>query len=344
MRAIVQDAYGSPGVLELREIPMPAVGPDDVLVRVRAASVHPDVWHVLTGRPYVLRLMGAGLRRPRNPVPGTDVAGRVEAVGRSVTRFRPGDEVFGECVRGHQWHNGGAFAEYVAVRERALARKPARLTFEQAAAVPTSGLLALQGVRDQGGVQAGQRVLVNGAGGGVGSFAVQIAKASGAVVTGVDVTEKLDVVGALADRAVDATHEDFTRRRLVGHGRPRTGAPYDLIVDIPGNRPVSACRRALTPTGTYALIGHDGFGESAGRWFGSIGRFLGLLVRSPFVSQRIGPRSTSRTTDPLGALAELIEAGELTPAVDRAFPLGEVPAAIRYLAAGRARGKVVVTV
>ena len=163
MLAIVQDSYGSADVLQLREIPAPVVGDREVLVRVRAASVHPDVWHVLTGRPYVLRIMGAGVRRPRNRVPGTDVAGRVEAVGRRATRFRPGDEVFGECVRGHQWHNGGAFAEYVAVRERALARKPARLTFEQAAAVPTSGLLALQGVRDQGGVLAGQRVLVNGA-------------------------------------------------------------------------------------------------------------------------------------------------------------------------------------
>jgi NADPH:quinone reductase-like Zn-dependent oxidoreductase len=333
MQAIVQDTYGSADALELREIPTPAVGADDVLVRVRAASVHPDVWHVLTGRPYVLRVMGAGLRRPRNPVPGTDVAGRVEAVGPRVTRFRPGDEVFGECVRGHQWHNGGAFAEYAAVRDRALARKPARLTFEQAAAVPTSGLLALQGVRDQGGVQAGQRVLVNGAAGGVGSFAVQIARASGAVVTGVDVAEKLDVVRALADRVIDATHEDFTR----------TGARYDLIVDIPGNRSISECRRALTPSGTYVLIGHDGFGE-AGRWFGSIGRFLGLLVRSPFVSQRISPRNTARTTDPLGVLAELVEAGELTPAVDRTFPLSEVPEAIRYLAAGRARGKVVVTI
>ena len=256
MLAIVQDSYGSADVLQLREIPTPVVGDREVLVRVRAASVHPDVWHVLTGRPYVLRIMGARVRRPRNRVPGTDVAGRVEGVGRSATRFRPGDEVFGECVRGHQWHNGGAFAEYVAVRERELARKPARLTFERAAAVPTSGLLAMQGVRDQGGVQAGQRVLVNGAGGGVGSFAVQLANASGAVVTGVDVAEKLDVVRAAgADRVIDATHEDFTR----------TGARYDLIVDVPGNRPISECRRALTPSGTYVLIGHDGFGPRPGR-------------------------------------------------------------------------------
>lgn len=252
MKAIVQERYGSPDVLELREIDEPAVKDDEVLVRVRATSLHPDVWHVLHGRPYVLRIMGAGLRRPKNPVPGTDLAGRVEAVGTAATRFRPGDEVFGESAKGHQWHNAGAYAEYAAVPEDVLEPKPANLTFEQAAAVPTSGSIAYQGVRLQGRVQAGQRVLINGAGGGVGSFAVQLAKAFGAEVTGVDRGRKLDVIRSIgADHVIDHTREDFTR----------TGERYDVIVDIPGNRTIADCRRALTPKGAYVLIGHEGFGR-----------------------------------------------------------------------------------
>ena len=241
MKAIVQDAYGSPDVLKLQEIDKPVAEDDEVLVRVRAASVHPDVWHVLTGLPYVLRLMGAGLRKPRNPVPGTDVAGLVESVGRNVTRFRSGDEVFGETLKGMQWINGGAYAEYATAPESALALKPANVTFEQAAAVPTSALIALPSLRAGGEIQAGQKVLVNGAGGGVGSVAVQLAKAFGADVTGVDSASKLDMVRSIgADQVIDYTQEDFTRR----------GERYDLIFDIPGNYSLSDCRRALTPGGT----------------------------------------------------------------------------------------------
>ena len=230
MKAIVQDTYGSPDVLELRDIDRPVVEDDEVLVRVRAASVHPDVWHVLTGLPYVLRVMGAGLRKPKNPVPGTDLAGVIESVGKNVTRFGPGDEVFGETLKGMQWINGGAYAEYATAPEDALALKPANVTFEQAAAVPTSALIALPSLRAGGEIQAGQRVLVNGAGGGVGAIAVQLAKAFGADVTGVDCTSKLDMVRSIgADQVIDYTQEDFTRR----------GERYDLIFDIPGNHSLS---------------------------------------------------------------------------------------------------------
>lgn len=334
MKAIVQGRYGPPEVLELREIDNPVVADDEVLVRVRAASVHPDVWHVVSGRPYALRLMGSGLRRPKNRVPGTDVAGRVESVGRSVTRFRTGDEVFGETVRGMQWRNGGAFAEYASVPAGALAHKPVNVTFEQAAAVPTSGLITLLNL-PEGRLQPGQRVLVNGAGGGVGAFAVQIAKARGAEVTGVDSTQKLDLIRSLgADHVIDYTRTDFTR----------TAERYDLIFDIPGNHPFSACRRALTPDGTYVLIGHDRFGAAGGRWVGSLPRFFRLLVLSPFVRQLPNLSfATPSKKDSMAVLKELLEAGKLTPVIDRNYPLGEVPAAIRYLAGGTARGKVVIS-
>jgi NADPH:quinone reductase-like Zn-dependent oxidoreductase len=335
MKAIIQDRYGSPDVLELREIAEPVAKDDEVLVRVHAASVHPDVWHVVRGVPYVLRIMGAGVRKPRNPVPGIDLAGRVEAVGAKVTRFRPGEEVFGEIVRGIQWHNGGAFAEYATAPEAKLAPKPANLTFEQAAAVPTSALIALQAVRHQGHVQAGQEVLVNGAGGGVGTFAVQLAKADGAHVTGVDSTSKLDLIRSMgADRVIDYTQEDFTR----------SGERYDVIVDIPGTHAFSDLRRALKRTGTYVYIGHDRFGRSGARWFGGIGRFLRLAMLNPFVPQQMNPRIAKGTEEPLVVLKELVEAGKLTPAIDKTFPLSEVPEAIRYLETGQALGKLVITV
>ena len=334
MKAIVQDRYGGLDVLSLREIDEPVVEADEVLVRVHAASVHPDVWHCMRGRPYVLRVIGAGLRRPKNRVPGTDIAGHVESVGTGVTRFRPGDEVFGETLKGHQWHNGGAYAELAAVPEEALAPKPAGLTFEQAAAVPTSAFIALKCLREEGGVRPGQKVLINGAGGGVGTFAVQLAKAFGAEVTAVDAAVKLEMLRSIgADRVMDLAGEDFTR------GVER----YDVILDIPGNHSISDCRRALTRDGTYVFVGHDGFGASRGRWFGSLGRFLRLLVVTPFVSQRLTPRSYKDPTDPLSVVKELIEAGQLTPVVDRTFPLAEVPEAIRYLTTGRARGKIVIT-
>jgi len=336
MKAIVHQKYGSlDDVLELQDIDKPVVKDDEVLVRVHAASVHPDVWHVVRGVPYVLRIMGAGLLKPKNRVPGTDVAGHVESVGRNVKGFQPGDEVFGESVRGILWHNGGAYAEYVSVREDALAMMPANLTFEQAAAVPTSGVIAIQGIRDQGHVQPGQRVLINGAGGGVGTFAVQLAKSNGANVTGVDSTGKLDMIRSIgADHVIDYTQEDFTQ----------SGERYDLILDVPGTHSFSDLRRALTPKGTYVLIGHDRFGDSGRRWIGGIGQFLRQLVLSAFVSQRMAPRDSKKTKDRLGLLKELIEAGKITPVIDRTYPLSEVPEAIRYLEEGHARGKVVITV
>jgi NADPH:quinone reductase-like Zn-dependent oxidoreductase len=335
MRAIVQGRYGSPDVLELREIDRPNVKDDEVLVRVRAASVHPDVWHAMRGVPYVLRIMGSGLRRPKNPVPGTDLAGVVESMGGNVTRFHPGDEVFGQSVGANLWGNGGTFAEYAAVPEARLQLKPANITFEQAASVLTSGQIAVQGIRDQGGIRSGRKVLINGAGGGVGTIAVQLAKAYGADVTAVDSAGKLDMLRSIgADRVVDYTQEDFTR----------TGERYDLILDIAGNHPWSDLRRALTPQGEYVLIGHDQYGGSGHRWFGSLGRFFKLMVISPFVSHLHPFRGTKDPGDRLAVLKELLEAGKINPVIDRTFPLSEVPEAIRYLESGQTQGKVVITV
>jgi len=336
MKAIIQGKYGSPAnVLELGDVDEPVIKDDEVLVQVHAASVHPDVWHVVRGLPYVLRLMGAGLLRPKKRIPGTDVAGRVESVGKHVTHFQAGDEVFGETIKGYQWTNGEAYAEYVSVPEDQLALKPANITFEQAAAVPTSGLITLQNLPNDELLQQGQSVLVNGAGGGVGALAVQIAKAYGAIVTGVDGTTKLDMVRSLgADRLIDYTKEDFTQ----------SGERYDLIFDIPGNRPFSDCRRVLSSNGKYVLIGHDRFGQGAGRWFGSLPRVLKLVALSPFVSQLPPPNfSMPNKKDSMALLRELLEAGKLTPVIDRTYPLEEVPEAIRYLEEGRARGKVVVS-
>jgi NADPH:quinone reductase-like Zn-dependent oxidoreductase len=335
MKAVVQDRYGSSDVLKLREIDEPSVSDDQVLVRVRAASVHADIWHVMRGVPYVLRIMGAGLRSPKNLVPGTDLAGYVDSLGENVTRFRPGDEVFGQSLVANLWRHGGAFAEYAAVPEARLELKPDDLTFEQAAAVPTSGSLAVQGVRDEGRIRAGQRVLINGAAGAVGSFAVQLAKVYGAYVVGVDATGKLDMLRSIgADQVIDYTQEDFTRN----------GERYDVILDIAGNRPWPDIRRAITSGGTYVLIGHDHYGASGHRWFGSLGRFAKLFVISPFVSQLHPLRGAKDPGDRLLLLKELIEAGKITPVIDRTFPLREVPEAIRYLESGQARGKVVISV
>jgi NADPH:quinone reductase-like Zn-dependent oxidoreductase len=335
MKAIVQDRYGSPDVLELREIERPNAKDDEVLVRVRAATVHADVWHAMRGIPYVLRFMGSGARRPKHRVPGTDLSGVVESVGTNVTRFRPGDEVFGQSLRANLWRNGGALAEYAAVPEVLLEHKPERLTFEQAAAVPTSGSLAVQHVRDEGRSQPGQRVLINGAGGAVGTFAVQLAKAYGAHVTGVDAPEKLDMLRSIgADEVLDYTEEDFTRR----------DERYAFILDIAGNHPWSESRRALTPDGTYVLSGFDQYGRSGHRWFGSLGRFAKLIVIAPFVSHLHPFRGTKDPGDRLVLLKELIEAGKLKPVIDRTFPLSEVREAIRYLETGEAQGKIVITV
>jgi NADPH:quinone reductase-like Zn-dependent oxidoreductase len=335
VKAIVQARYGSTDVLELREIERPTATEDEVLVRVHAASVHADVWHAMIGQPYVLRIMGSGLRAPKHPVPGTDLAGAVESVGRNAARFRPGDEVFGQSLLANLWRNGGALAEYVAVPEAMLEAKPARLTFEQAAAVPTSGSLAVQHVRDEGRVQAGQTVLINGAGGAVGTFAVQLAKAYGAHVTGVDAPSKLDMLRSIgADQVLDYTREDFTAR----------DERYQFILDIAGNHPWSKCRRALTVDGTYVLSRYDQYGRSGHRWFGSLGRFARLIVISPFVPHLHPFRGTKDPGDRLVVLKELIEAGRLTPVIDRTFPLSEVPEAIRYLEAGQVRGKIVITI
>jgi NADPH:quinone reductase-like Zn-dependent oxidoreductase len=299
MKAVVQDRYGSADVLELREIDKPVVGEDDVLVRVHAAGVDQGVWHLMAGLPYVIRLAGFGLRAPKNPVRGYDAAGRVESVGEKVTRFRPGDEVFGTCR--------GSFAEYARARADWLAPKPANLSFAQAAAVPVSGYAALQAVRDHGKVRPGQRVLITGAGGGVGTFAVQLAKAYGAEVTGVANTTKTDLVRAIgADHVIDYTREDFT------DGRNR----YDVILDIAGNRSLSHLRRALAAEGTLVIVG----GEGGGRWLGGNDRQLRALVLSPFVRQKLGTFVSKERKEDLETLRELLEAGKITSVVDRTFP------------------------
>jgi NADPH:quinone reductase-like Zn-dependent oxidoreductase len=306
-----------------------------VLVRVRAAGLHPDVWHTVRGVPFALRLMSSGLRRPKQRVPGTDLAGVVESIGPGVSRFGPGDEVFGEALRANLWRNGGTYAEFAAVHEDLLEPKPGRLTFEQAAAVPNAAKIAVQGLRDEGRIDAGQRVLINGAGGGVGTAAVQLAVAWGADVTGVDTTDKLDLLRELGAKAViDHTREDFTM----------AGGRYDLILDIASIRPYREIRRALTPEGTYVMIGHDHFGAVGRRWIGSLGRFLKLLVRSPFDRHLTGLRGATDPGDRLAVVRELIDVGRFAPVVDRTFPLEDVPAGIRYLETGAARGRIVITI
>lgn len=336
MRAVIQAAYGPPAVLELRDVAMPTLGDDEVLVRVRAASVHPDVWHVVSGRPYIIRLLAAGLRTPKQPIPGTDMAGTIEAVGKHVTRFRPGDAVFGETVGFHTWCNGGAFAEFVRVRPEWLASKPANVTFEQAAAVPTAWYIVLLNLRHPDQIRAGQRVLVNGAGGGVGSLALQLAKAQGAHVTAVDAPGKMDLLRHLgADRVIDYTQEDFT------HGSAR----YDLIFDVPGNRPFSACRRVLDPNGRYVLIGHEAFGAAGKRFFGILPSFFRLMFLARFVRQLRGPRHIAPPSraSAMALLADLLESGKITPVIDSAFALEETPDALRRLMEEDVRGRVVVT-
>jgi NADPH:quinone reductase-like Zn-dependent oxidoreductase len=323
MKAIVQDKYGSPEVLELQEIAKPVVEDDEVLVRVRAASANPADWHFMRGLPYIMRPQ-SGLRRPKNSVLGRDIAGQVEAVGKDVTRFRPGDEVFGNP-------EGGGFAEYTSASEGSLGLKPPNLTFEQAAAVPLAALTALQGLRDHGNVQAGQKVLIVGASGGVGTFAVQIAKSFGADVTGVCSTRNLEMVRSLgADHVIDYTQDDFTQ----------SGRKYDVIFQLAGSRSPSDWRRALTPKGTLVLSS----GESSGRWIGPVDRIIKAAVLSPFVSQKLGTFLMKPTRDDLQFLKELIEAGKVTPVIDRTYPLSDVPEAIRYLEEGHARGKVVIAV
>jgi NADPH:quinone reductase-like Zn-dependent oxidoreductase len=322
MKAVVRDAYGSVDVLRMGEVDTPVAGDGEVLVRVHAAGLDQGVWHLMAGMPYVMRLAGFGLRAPKNRLLGYDVAGRVEAVGAQVTTFRPGDEVFGTCR--------GSFAEHAVARADRLAAKPVNVSFEQAAAVPVSGYAALQAVRKHGGVRAGQRVLIIGAGGGTGTFAVQIAKAYGAEVTGVCSTAKVELV-----RSIGADHViDYTREGL-GDGANR----YDVILDMAGNRPLAQLRRVLTPRGRLVIVG----GEDAGNWLG-IRRQLRAAAISPFVRQKLGTFISKENAEDLEELRTMLEAGTLSPVVDRTFTLDEVPEAIRYLRDGRPRGKAVIAI
>ncbi|MFF3245288.1 NAD(P)-dependent alcohol dehydrogenase [Streptomyces sp. NPDC002870] len=324
MKAIVQDRYGSPDVLEFREVDKPVVADHEVLVRVHAATVNARDWHLMRGDPYLARLV-LGFRGPKTKIRGTDFAGQVEAVGKDVKRFRPGDEVFGEA--------DGAFAEYVCASEDVVEQKPAGLTFEQAAAVPLAGNTALMGLRDLGRVQTGQKVLVNGASGGVGTFAVQIAKSFGAEVTGVCSARNVDLVRSLgADHIIDYAREDFTRN----------GQRYDVVLDLVGNRSLADIRRALTPAGTLVL---SGGGVSEG---GSLLGPMGLIIRgqalSRFARHRLLVLTATPNKENLATLRDLAESGKITPVIDRTYPLSEVPEAIRYLEVEHARAKVVITV
>src|SRR5438105_5576272 len=325
MKAIVYCDYGLTN-LKLENVEKPVPNDDQILVKVRAASVNPYDWHFIEGTPYIVRAMGVGLRKPKDTRLGVDFAGTVEAVGKNVTQFKPGDEVFGG--------RGGAFAEYVCPRaNRAVALKPANLTFEQAASVNIAGITALQALRDQGKVQPGQKVLINGASGGVGTFAVQIAKSFGAEVTGVCSTRNIDLVRSLgADHVIDYTKEDFAK------GAER----YDVILDNVPNHSLSECRRILTPNGKYVMIGGGGPNDS--RWVGPFGRVIKTMVLSPFTSQKMGMMMADANGKDLTILADMMQSGKLKPVIDRTYKLNEVQAAIAYVEEGHARGKVVITV
>src|SRR2546430_647482 len=325
MKAIVYCDYGLPN-LKLQDVEKPVPNDDQLLVRVRAASVNPYDWHFVEGTPKIMRVLGVGFRKPKDTRLGVDFAGTVEAVGKNVTQFKPGDEVFGG--------RGGAFAEYVCPRAtRAVALKPASLTFEQAASVNIAGVTALQALRDKGKVEPGQKVLINGASGGVGTFAVQIAKSFGADVTGVCSTRNVDLVRSLgADHVIDYTKEDFAR------GEQR----YDVILDNVPNHSLSECRRILTPNGKYVMIG--GGGPNDNRWVGPFGRVIKTMVLSPFTRQKMGMMMADANGKDLTILADMMQSGKLKPVIDRTYKLNEVPAAIAYLEEGHARGKVVITV
>ncbi|GAA2111895.1 NAD(P)-dependent alcohol dehydrogenase [Microlunatus panaciterrae] len=323
MRAIVQDAYGDADALQLVHIPAPEAGADHVLIRVRAASAHIGDWHVMTGQPYLMRVMGFGFRSPKARVRGMDAAGTVAAVGANVTAFRVGDEVYGSC--------DGAFAEYATARVETLARKPAILTFEQTAAVPTSACTALQALRI-GEISAGQRVLIIGASGGVGLFAVQIAQAFGAEVTGVCSRSKIELVRSVgADHVIDYAETDISAIEQ----------RFDLVLDMGGNRTLSQLRRCLTPRGTLVLVGGEGGGRLVG---GALLRSLRAVALSPFVRQRLRMVVSATKAEDLQTLNDLIEDGKITPVVDRTYPLSEAADAIRRLHSGEARGKIVITV
>jgi NADPH:quinone reductase-like Zn-dependent oxidoreductase len=323
MAAVVQDRYGDAGVLHQERIGVPEIAANEVLVRVHAAGLDRGTWHLMTGKPYLMRVAGMGFRGPKDRVPGRDLAGVVEAVGSAVTRFAVGDEVYGV--------GRGSFAERAVASEDQLARKPVSLSFEQAAVVPTSAATALQALTEQGRIQAGQSVLVVGASGGVGSYAVQLAKALGAQVTGVASTAKLDLVRALgADEVLDYTRDDYA------DGTQR----YDLILDIAGNPGLARLRRALTPEGTAVIVG----GEDGGNLTGGMNRQLRAMLVSRFVGQRLAWFIAKQRASDLERLTAFIEAGQVTPSIDRTYPLSRVPEAMRYLEAGQVRGKVAITI
>lgn len=321
MKAIVYRDYGPPEVLKCEEMERPTAGDNEILIKVRAASVNPLDWHFMRGMPYFLRLM-TGLRQPKDKRLGVDVAGRVEAVGKNVTQFKAGDEVFGTCR--------GALAEYACTSESALVIKPDSVTFEQAASVPIAAFTALQGFRDRGQIQPGQKVLINGAAGGVGTFAVQIAKSFDADVTGVCSTKNVELVRSIgADHVIDYTQEDFTK----------SGQRYDVFFDCVGNHSLSSCRRVMNPRGIYIMVG----GPNTGRWIGPLARSIQALVLSRFVSQSMVMIMARRSKEDLTTLCELMTTGKVTPVIDRRYRLSKVPEAIRYLEEGHARGKVVIT-
>ncbi len=325
IKAIVYCDYGVAN-LKLEDVEKPTPADDQLLVRVRAASVNPYDWHFVEGTPYVMRALGVGLRKPKDTHLGVDFAGTVEAVGKNVTQFKPGDEVFGG--------RGGAFAQYICPRAtRAVALKPANVSFEEAASVNIAGITALQGLRDKGKVQPGQKVLINGASGGVGTFAVQIAKSLGADVTGVCSTRNVDLVKSLgADHVIDYTKEDFTK------GAER----YDVMLDNVGNHSLSECRGVLTPNGKYVLIGGGGANEQG--FLGGLGKALWAMVFSKFVNQQMGMMMADANQKDLTVLADMMQSGKLKPVIDRRYKLSEVPDAIRYVEGGHARGKVVIDV
>jgi NADPH:quinone reductase-like Zn-dependent oxidoreductase len=325
MKAITYCDYGIAN-LKLEEIEKPTPTDDQILVKVRAASVNPYDWHFIEGTPKIMRMMGVGLRKPKDTRLGVDFAGTVEAVGKNVTQFKPGDDVFGG--------KGGAFAEYVCRRaEGAVGLKPANITFEQAASVNIAGITALQGLRDKGKVQPGQKVLINGASGGVGTFAVQIAKSFGADVTGVCSTRNVDLVRSLgADHVIDYTKEDFAK------GTER----YDVILDNVPNHSLSECRQILNPNGKYVMIG--GGGPNDNRWIGPFGRVIHTLILSPFINQKMGMMMADANQKDLTILGDMMQSGKLKPVIDRTYKLDQLPDAIRYLEEGHARGKVVITV
>lgn len=334
MRAVIHTRYGAPEGLTVRDdIAPPTPSDDEVLVRMHATSVHADIWHVIAGRPYAMRLMGAGIRKPKRPIPGTDVSGVIEAMGSNVTSLAVGDEVFGEAVRGIPWHSGGSWAQLVTAPATKLVHKPAGVSHEHAAAVGTTGMIALDLLRAQGGMRDGARVLVNGAAGAVGSIVVQLALAYEGTVTAVDAADKLPLLEKLgAQHVLDYATTDYTS------GSER----YDVIIDIPGNQHWRRNVSVLTPDGCYVSVGHEGYGES-GRWLGAMRAILPLSVRGLWNSQLAGFSQGAPAEVRLTELARLMSSGQLTPHIDRAYPLEQAPEALRHLMSGTVQGRLVLT-